>query len=211
MTLNSHKVVSIKSQNKSVAQWLPDCNSRFSQAVTDFGKFLLERNTSTAYPPDPTPNKLSLLPDITYNNIIHDHRVFSLLLEPASSSTMPLKSSCRQKDCWATNRHLFLQDLRIFGFPRATFAWDLSDQSPWNQTLLAVVVKFFRRATESDSFSKYAINPEHDSDLNCLGILERWLCGQSDEANRQCGNQILRPKHKKKQDKARVQDFNCIM
>lgn len=228
MALNeeNHQAVTIKSANRAVAQWLPDRNSNFSQAVIDFVKFLLGK-TSTALPPDPTPNELShlpdfqnhdlppdptpnelsQLPDVKYDDIMNDFRVFAMPLAPASPSARHSKNAHRQKDCWATTRRLFLQDLRLFGFPRATFAWELSDKSPWNQTFVVFVVKFFRRAMELDSFSKYNVNPAHDSDLICMGILERWLRGQSDQVHRQRRGQNLKLKNKRKKDKSRVRSF----
>lgn len=183
--MSTHNVergpTSLKAVNRAVADWLPDHNSGTCEAVTDFVKFLLGRlKLGESYPAPPTLNEISRLPQLSYQSILEDRRIFALELEvedPPPAVNLPP----RHQASWFTYRKLFIHDLCMSGIPRVTVDWKRSVYSPWNEMFLAFAVKHYRWAKQHGAFGRYPINPVYDTDIVSLGILERWLRGRSAE------------------------------
>ncbi|EGG12101.1 uncharacterized protein MELLADRAFT_89353 [Melampsora larici-populina 98AG31] len=202
---HNQSALSVKSQNKAVANWLPDSNSRYAQAYIDFVKYLLGRiKPKSPYPEGPTASELEKLPDLSYEYIMNDQRVFNIPLQSASPTHEDPRISPRQKDCWIRYKQLFLLDLTIFGIERATLAMDQSENIPWNQTVLSFIVKHSQVARANGAFSQYLIDPKHDGDMLALGLFERWMRGRCQDIGIKTRNPAYQAKEKKKKDKAKV-------
>ncbi|EGG09494.1 uncharacterized protein MELLADRAFT_95983 [Melampsora larici-populina 98AG31] len=170
-------VKTLKAENKEVAAWLPDRNSGSYQAIIDYMKYLLGVSTSRVpYPDSPTPEELSVLPQITPESILADSTVFSLNLPPPSISKK-ITHRPRQKSCWLIYKEYFLSDMSQLLIPRATLAWESRD-CRWNQIMLALLLKHWRWAQVHGAFSLYGADPKYFSDAIVRAVMERWLRGQ---------------------------------
>jgi hypothetical protein len=154
------------------------------------------------YPPEPTTEEINQLPVLTYENVMEDQKAFSLPLEPATLSPPASRISHRQKQSWTVHRQHFLRDLEIFGIPRATLAWSLSEKAAWNQTFLFFVVKHFQRAMAAGAFSEYPM--KHHGHLITLGIFERWLRGRREEMAKKQTRSEAQIKEKKRKQRVNV-------
>lgn len=166
---------SVKAQNRAVSTWLPDRNSAFCKAATEFFKYLLGiAPSNAAYPRSPTPDQISQLPDLSPTVISNDQSIFGIIIPevdvPADNTKIP---GCG-KNSWTRHKRYFERDLAQNGVPCVALQFD-QEQSCWNTIILSFSVKHWKSAKEHGTFSNYAIKPQHNKELLFLGILERWL------------------------------------
>lgn len=172
-------VRSLKAQNREVAKWLPQRNSGSYQAITDYTKFMIGRFGSRApYPTSPDPSELHSLPNVNSETIMADLSVFGVDLPPPTPSHQTITLLPRQDTCWITYRRFFIQDLARFGMPRATLAWESPLNSPWNEMMLAFLVKHWKWAMTQGAFNRYSVDHKYSTDAICRAVIERWFRGR---------------------------------
>ncbi|EGG10247.1 uncharacterized protein MELLADRAFT_60695 [Melampsora larici-populina 98AG31] len=181
---NKQSKGSIKKQNRQVSKWIPDHNTPYCRSVTDFVKYLLGRTGLTPYPSGPTLVEISKLPRLTSSEIIEDTSIFQTHLDTEPITVSDIKLLPRQKASWSQYRQLFFHELANYGILRATLDWKEPPESPWNSIILACVAKHYNWGLNRGVFSLYPINPRHHGNVMCLGTLERWLRGHTDEITR---------------------------
>ncbi|EGG06004.1 uncharacterized protein MELLADRAFT_63681 [Melampsora larici-populina 98AG31] len=191
---------SIKSLNASVASTLPSQNAAISRSLAAFTRMLLGVDQSNkAYPMTPSPEELQQLANLTQPEIMMDQLVFAL--NPTSASaTLNDKEMIEYK-----NR--FMADLQNHNIHRFTFAWDLPDSHHWNRTMAVFVVKHWRYAREHGAFKNYGINSSHNTEMNCISLVLRWLRGRAEDIRLNRGDTqklLLRERARKRRTHAIV-------
>lgn len=163
----------VKAQNRAVASWLPERNSGFCQATTDFLKYLLGvAPINSIYPPDPTDEEISRLPSYSINDIGNNLSVFSVILP---ENSIPMEDSLlprRSKSCWIHHKQYFLLDLNQNGISSAKLQLKTRRPSSWNAIILTLAVKHLKWARERGAFSNYALDPRQNDELMTLAVLE---------------------------------------
>lgn len=176
----------VRAQNRAVASWLPDRNSAFCQASTDFFKYLLGISPSNSiYPADPTSDQIANLPDCSLEIISKDQSIFAVILPENDVPEDATIITRRGKPSWICHKRYFTLDLARNGILSAALQLSTKDKSRWNTVVLTLGVKHWKSAKEQEAFSNYAIDPQHNDELICLGVLERWLRGRQEAASKQ--------------------------
>ena len=86
------------------------------------------------------------------------------------------------------------EDLKTFSISGPTFEWNKKQNSQWDNTIIAVILKHWCFAKSQGAFSKQALNPQFSEYKILLAVLEHWLHGQKENY----GKEKLNPNYKVK-------------
>ena len=183
------RVPSTQTLNSQVAKHLPSANSTISLAVRDFIKIILNIEKGYSLPLPPTAQLLYQFQPPPVSAILVNNTFFNLSTtnntEHAGARKIPgkYKDQCQY-------------ELASYGIIPPTFLWNQPEVTPWDRTVLEVIVKHWLHAKGDGAFVNYPLEDQHCVSITLHGLAERWLRGQKDK--------YQKPKVRSTQTKPRV-------
>ena len=161
-----------RAQNAAVSKLIPSSNDQLCLCVRDFIKAVLNvKHRGEVLPPPPTPEEEILLATITASEILSSEDDFGV--ETEDSNLYGGKRAIPGKF-----KELCQKELQKIGVSRPTFNWNARQNTPWDNTVLTIIVKHWLHAQREGAFSHYPIQTRY-CNFDCMSaIADRWVRGQ---------------------------------
>ncbi|WAR57085.1 hypothetical protein PtB15_8B130 [Puccinia triticina] len=159
--------------NKQMSGVLPSFNLPFCQSIYDFIKMLIGI--------DYTRSSTSQLFVPVDKHILEDRSVF---IEPITFPTSPVYAG--KKNSISTHyRLLFMKDLERLNLHNFSFDWTSPASSTCNNIMIQLISKHWTYASTQGAFSKYPIDPAHETPFNISGVITRWFNGKRERVRKE--------------------------